>query len=66
MNAKAMKAASVLTHYFKLIADKAGVKIDSDCEAEIRDIVENILDAAGEYTDEAIDSHNDAQISHKV
>lgn len=61
-NIKAMKAAAALRYYFKLIADKAGVKLDSDCEAEIRDIVENILDAAGDYTDEAIDSHNGAQI----
>ena len=64
MNQKAQKAAHLLKHYFKLLAEKSGVNLDSDCMIEIEEIVENILDAAGEYTDECIDDHNQAKISH--
>jgi len=68
MDKNAVRAAHNLTHYFTLIAEKQGLKLDSDSRAEIENIVEFILDAAKEYTDkaidEAIDSHNGAKVSH--
>lgn len=66
MNEKSRRAANLLVYYFKLCAKASGAKWDSNNEAEIRSIVEDIFDSAGEYTDEAIDNHNNSQISHKV
>jgi hypothetical protein len=60
------RAARLLKHYFRLIAQKSGIKWDSDNDSEIEQIVEAILDAASEKTDEAISDHNSAQISHKI
>jgi hypothetical protein len=66
MNKNALKAAHLLKHYMKMLAQKSGTHWDSDNDAEIDELIEAILDAAGDYTDEAIDDHNNAQISHKL
>lgn len=39
-------AKGTLIHYFRMIAEKAGIKWDSDNEAEVGGIVDDILDAA--------------------
>jgi hypothetical protein len=40
------RAKTLLGHYLDLIAKASGVHLDSDCHAEIRDIVDCIIDAA--------------------
>jgi len=54
------QATKLLTYYFRLIAQKAGVNWDSDNNAEVEQIIEAIFDEI----DESIDSHNNAKVSH--
>lgn len=46
MNDKRQVARRLAQHYFRLIAEKAGVKWDSDNVAEIGDLVDCLIDAA--------------------
>ena len=46
MNNKEDEAASLLAHYLKTVWLAAGLKWDSDNEAEVRDIVSMIVEAA--------------------
>lgn len=39
-------AKKLLVHYFKLLADKSGVRLDGDCISEIEDIVDCICESA--------------------
>lgn len=68
MNKHAREAARLLSYYFRLIAKKSGVNWDSDNDAEVAQIIEEILDAAAdhaeEHTAEQIENHNNARISH--
>lgn len=41
-------AARTLIHYFRVLFKKTGLKWDADCEAEIRGIVYDIVQAAVE------------------
>ena len=43
------RAEMILIHYF----ERAGVKLDNDCRAEIRGIVEDIIQAAVERSKES-------------
>lgn len=45
---KSEEAKGLLVHYFQLIADRAGVSLNSDCFSEMRSIVDLIVDAAVE------------------
>lgn len=51
-------AKQIFTHYFKLIGEKAGAKIDSDCISEIESAVDAIYEdavyTAKAHTDKAI------------
>ena len=40
------RAKSLLRHYFSMIARRAGVNWDSDCDAEVTDIVDHLIAAA--------------------
>lgn len=40
------RAKSLLQHYFSMIARQAGVNWDSDCDAEVADIVDHLIAAA--------------------
>ena len=42
----AERAKSALLYYFTMLAHHTGKPLDSDCRSEIRDIVDNIIDAA--------------------
>jgi len=42
------QATKLLVHYFQLMFEKAGVPFERDNDAEIRDIVNNLLRAAKE------------------
>lgn len=44
MNNQIENAKRLLWHYFKVIADKSGVFLDSDCRVEIEGIVDDIVD----------------------
>lgn len=48
------KAKEYFQHYFKLIADRAGVRWDSDNDAEVAAAVEYVIDAAVERVKNAI------------
>jgi len=47
-NYKVQRAKRLLKHYISLLAENTGVRIDSDCRAEIDEIVDNIVEAAVE------------------
>lgn len=40
------RAAELLAHYFRIVFEKAGLKWDSDNDAEIRSAVEAIVESA--------------------
>jgi hypothetical protein len=46
--ARKAAAASMLIHYFRQAYEAAGIRLDSDNEAEISGIVDDIVDAARE------------------
>ena len=48
MSAKRAQARRLMQHYFKLVAERAGVKWDHDNVAEIGDLVDLLIDAAKE------------------
>ncbi len=48
------KAKSTLVWYFRMLAQKAGIQWDGDNEAEVEDIVDDVLRAASWETDEKI------------
>ena len=66
MNGNFEKASQDLVYYFRLLAKKSGVNWDSDNDAEVSFIIENIFDGMIEEIEERIDSHNDAKVSHMV
>lgn len=53
-------AIKVFTYYFRLIAEKSGIRWDSANEADITNAVEVIFDEI----EDQIQDHNDARISH--
>lgn len=42
------QAKVLMKHYFGLLAEKAGLRVDSDNEAELDDLVDCLIDAAKE------------------
>jgi len=57
MNRKAVQAADMLVHYFKLCMKQSGAKWDTDNEAEIRQIIEDIFDGVDDILVDRLGSH---------
>lgn len=58
-NAAADQAADLLIHYFRLIAHNAGFGWDGDNNAEVRIIVDRLMDAARQVAREEIEAHRE-------
>lgn len=56
-NVNAEAAADLLIHYFRVIAEKAGIGWDGDYSAEIRNAVDRLMDAAQDIARAEIAAH---------
>lgn len=45
------RAKRLLTHYLKLLFKSAGLRWDSDTEAEIEEVIDDVIEAGQVYTD---------------
>lgn len=54
-----IRAKRLLRHYFQMIAERAGVRLDSDCLFEIDDIVNCIMNAAWRQTTDILVNRRD-------
>ena len=60
MYRNAMKASDNLVHYFKTAFEASGLRWDSDNEAEVREIVENLVTEIIEIANDKICSHENS------
>jgi hypothetical protein len=59
---KSNQAKRTLQHYFRMIAKNAGVHWDSDNDAEVEEIIDNLMSEVDERIANAIENHKNGAV----